>query len=319
MLLTFRKIVILLVFTGTATFSFSQQWEVQKAPLMSKFSKDVNLNKVLQEYPRPQMVRAKWMNLNGLWQYQPGVSDEALPTGKLSKTILVPFPVESALSGVREHHDRLWYRHNFTIPKNWKGERVLLHFGAVDFESEIYVNGKSLGIYRGGYDPFTFYITLALTASGEQELTVLVFDPTDNGGFPRGKQTLTPQGIMYTSVTGIWQTVWLEPVAKTSIDNIKIVPDIDKSVVKLTVYTEGNTNGASVAIKVKEGDKTVTAISIQPNVETSIPVANAKFWSPDHPFLYNLDISLNKGGVNADPVSSYFGMRKISVENDGGF
>ena len=314
-----KKIVILLVFTGMTTLLFSQQWEPKKAPLMSKFSKDVNPDKVLPEYPRPQMVREKWINLNGLWQYQPGVSDETLPKGKLSKTILVPFPVESALSGVREHHDRLWYRHNFTIPKTWKGERVLLHFGAVDFESQIYVNGKSLGIHRGGYDPFTFDITPALTASGEQELTVRVFDPTDNGGFPRGKQTLNPQGIMYTSVTGIWQTVWLEPVAKISIDNIKIVPDVDKSVVKLTVFTEGNASGASVAIKVKDGDKTVTTISIKPNVETSIPVANAKLWSPDNPFLYDLYISLNKGGVNTDAVSSYFGMRKISVENEGGF
>jgi hypothetical protein len=313
-----RKLLILLVATSISSATFAQTWEAKTAPLMSKFAKDVSPDNVLPEYPRPQLVRKEWLNLNGIWQYQPGTSGEALPTGKLDKTILVPFPVESALSGVKEHHDRLWYRRTFTVPAAWKGKRIVIHFGAVDFESQVFVNGKSLGTHRGGYDPFNYDITSALTATGKQELTVRVWDPTDAGGFPRGKQTLNPQGIMYTSVTGIWQTVWLEPLAKVSISDIKIVPDVDHSAVKLTVLSS-DTKGATVSVKVKDGNNVVTTVSIKPNVETSIKVANPKLWSPDSPFLYNLDIALNNKGVTTDAITSYFGMRKISVEQEGGY
>ncbi|WP_214070644.1 sugar-binding domain-containing protein [Mucilaginibacter sp. dw_454] len=314
-----RKLFILLACAGSSLATQAQSWSPKQAPLMSKFAKDVDPNHVLPEYPRPQMVRKEWLNLNGLWQYQPGATGETLPKGNLDKTILVPFPVESALSGVREHHDRLWYRRTFTVPAAWKGKQVILHFGAIDWESEVYVNGKSLGIHKGGYDPFSYNVTSALTKSGPQELTVRVYDPTDLGGQPRGKQTLNPQGIMYTSVTGIWQTVWLEPVATTSISDIKIVPDLDKSAVKLTVNATGNAAGAMVSVKVRDGNNVVKTVSIKPNVETSIVVAHPKLWSPDSPFLYDLDITLNKGGVATDKLTSYFGMRKISVEQDGGF
>jgi len=314
-----KKLFILLLCTGTSLAVHAQTWEARKATLMSKFAKDVDPNHVLPEYPRPQMVRKEWLNLNGLWQYQPGAAGDALPQGKLDKTILVPFPVESALSGVKEHHDRLWYRRTFTVPTNWKNKHVIIHFGAVDWLSEVYVNGKSFGIHQGGYDPFSYDITSALTKSGPQELTVRVYDPTDLGGYPRGKQTLHPQGIMYTSVTGIWQTVWLEPVAATGINDIKIVPDLDKSAVKLTVSTMGNAAGATISVKVKDGNNVVKTVSIKPNVETSIAVAHPKLWSPDSPFLYGLDITLNQNGAATDNLSSYFGMRKISVEEDGGF
>jgi hypothetical protein len=317
--MNFKKLLIFLICAGFSAATFAQSWELKTAPLMSKFAKDVNPANVLPEYPRPQLVRKEWLNLNGLWQYQPGAASDALPTGKLDKTILVPFPVESALSGVKEHHDRLWYRRTFTVPSGWKGKQVLIHFGAVDFESEVFVNGKRIGLHKGGYDPFTYNITKALTLTGKQELTVRVWDPTDEAGFPRGKQTLNPQGIMYTSVTGIWQTVWLEPVARVSIREIKIVPDVDNSVVKLTVNTFGNARGATITVKVKNGNNLVTTETIKPNVETNINVPNAKLWSPDSPFLYNLDIALNKDGANTDVVSSYFGMRKISVEEDGGY
>ncbi|MGY4386554.1 hypothetical protein ACVWYN_003609 [Pedobacter sp. UYP24] len=314
-----KKLLVLLMYMGFSSTLFAQTWEAKTAPLMSKFAKDVNPKNVLPEYPRPQLVRKEWLNLNGIWEYQPGATGDVLPSGKLAKTILVPFPVESALSGVAEHHERLWYRRSFTVPTAWKGKHVILHFGAVDFESEVFLNGKSMGVHKGGYDPFSYDVTTALKGSGKQELTVRVFDPTDNGGYPRGKQSLNPQGIMYTSVTGIWQTVWVEPVAKTSISEIKIVPDLDASAVKLTVSTTGNSKGTSVSVKVKDGNNVVRTVSIKPNVETSIKVANPKLWSPDSPFLYNLDIALRKGGANTDAVSSYFGMRKISVENEGGF
>lgn len=298
----------------------AQQWQPKQAAIMSKFSKDVNPENVLPEYPRPQLVREKWMNLNGLWQFQPTTNKtEALPTGNLSGTILVPFPVESALSGVMEHHEAIWYRRKFTVPATWKGKDLLLHFGAVDYESEVFINGKSIGIHTGGYDPFSYNITPMLKPAGVQDIAVRVWDPTDNGGFPRGKQTLNPQGIMYTSVTGIWQTVWLEPVAKTSIDNIKMVPDIDQSVLKLTVNTQGIPTGTNVSVQVKDGRQIINTISGKANQEITVPVANAKLWSPEHPFLYDVKITLMKGPATLDAITSYFGMRKISVEDEDGY
>ncbi len=298
----------------------AQGWELKKAVLMTKYAQDVKPDKVLPEYPRPQLVRQKWMNLNGLWQFQPGTDSlETLPKGNLSRTILVPFPVESALSGVMEHHERLWYRKKFTVPNDWKGQEVLLHFGAVDYESEVFINGKSLGVHKGGYDPFSFDISPYLTASGQQVIAVRVFDPTDKGGFPRGKQTLNPRGIMYTSVTGIWQTVWLEPVPKTGISDIKITPDVDQSLVRLTVNTSESLAGEAVRVTVKDGQKIVKTVNGKSNTEISVPVPNAKLWSPDQPFLYDLQISLVKGNTTTDAVTSYFGMRKISVENEDGF
>ena len=298
---------------------FAQQWQPKKAVLMTRFAADVKPNNVLPEYPRPQLERTRWMNLNGLWQYQPGTGEnEALPKGNLSGTILVPFPVESALSGVMEHHDRLWYKRSFTVPAAWKGSHLLLHFGAIDYESEIFINGKSLGIHTGGYDPFSFDITPYLTTTGAQQLAVRVFDPTDNAGFPRGKQTLHPQGIMYTSVTGIWQTVWLEPVAAAHIDDIKMIPDIDNSVLHLTVTAKGAAN-STVTITVKDSNNTVKTLTAKPNEDITVPVPDAKLWSPDHPFLYGLQITLKSGSRTTDAVKSYFGMRKVSIGNEGGF
>ncbi|WP_069658687.1 glycoside hydrolase family 2 protein [Arcticibacter eurypsychrophilus] len=312
--------IILIGIVSVPLALHAQEWQPKKAALMSKFSKDVNPEQVLAEYPRPQLVRSNWLNLNGLWQFQPASGkSEALPKGNLSRTILVPFPVESALSGVMEHHESIWYRRKFKVPATWKGEQVLLHFGAVDYEAEVFINGKSFGIHTGGYDPFSYDITKALKGAGDQDIAVRVFDPTDNGGFPRGKQTLKPQGIMYTSVTGIWQTVWLEPVPKTNISNIKIVPDIDKSVVKLFVSSSANAQNLNVNIQVKDNGKVVQTITGKANAEISVPVVNAKLWSPDSPFLYDLVISLSQGAKKVDAIESYFGMRKISIGTEDGF
>ncbi|MBC6113007.1 glycoside hydrolase family 2 protein [Pedobacter fastidiosus] len=305
------KKILITAIACVPTMLSAQQWQPKQAALMSRFAGDVNPSSVLPEYPRPQLVREKWLNLNGLWQYQPATGrNEPPPNGKLSGSILVPFPVESALSGVMEHHEVIWYRRKFIIPASWKGEKVLIHFGAVDYEAELFVNGKSLGKHSGGYDPFSYDISTTLKNSGEQDIAVRVFDPTDNGGFPRGKQTLSPGGITYTSVTGIWQTVWLEPVPVVHIDDIKIVPDIDKSVVKVTVITSSGSN--PVVVTVKDG-------SVVTNKEITIPVKHAKLWSPDSPFLYDLVVDLKKASKNTDEVKSYFGMRKISVGEEGGY
>ena len=312
-----KNLFALLLLVGPSLAS-AQNWQPKQAKLMTRFAKDVNPANPLPEYPRPQMMRSEWMNLNGIWQYQPGAAaGEAAPGGKLSSSILVPFPVESALSGVMEAHDRIWYRRDFNVPTSWKNKKILLHFGAVDYEAEVFMNGKSLGIHRGGYDPFSFDITPYIKDSGVQEITVRVYDPTDNAGLPRGKQTLRPRGIMYTCSTGIWQTVWLEPVPVTNIQDIRITPDIDKGIVKVKVTTDGDPAGAMVSFTVKDGGKDLQTVTANANEEVSIPVKNAKLWSPDSPFLYDLDISLMRGKKKIDAVGSYFGMRKISVGTEG--
>jgi beta-galactosidase/beta-glucuronidase len=315
----FKKLISILFFCCCVSFAFAQTWTAKKGTLMTRFSKDVNPEKVLPEYPRPQMVRSEWLNLNGLWQYQPGIAEnEKLPAGKLTGTILVPFPVESALSGVMEHHERLWYKRTFTIPANWRGQRVLLHFGAVDFESEVFINGKSVGIHKGGYDPFSYDITNQITKKGAQEIAVRVYDATDKAGNPRGKQSLPGGGIMYTSTTGIWQTVWLEPVAATYINAINLTPDIDESVLKLKINSNADGN-AMAMISVKDGNKIVATLSGKATEEIIIPIPDQKLWSPENPFLYDITISLKKGKKTVDNIAGYFGMRKISVQEDGGF
>src|SRR5713226_7307506 len=209
-----------------APFGHAADWRPAQGPLATKWAKDVVPDKVHPEYPRPQMVRKDWQNLNGLWQLAFAKEGEPAPFGKdLPERILVPFPVESALSGVMKRAERLWYRRSFTVPKGWHGMGVLLHFGAVDWEATIWLNGTKLGQHRGGYDAFSFDITDALNPGGDQELIVGVWDPTDRGTQPRGKQVNKPQGIYYTPTTGIWQTVWLEPVTGAYINGLKVTAD----------------------------------------------------------------------------------------------
>ena len=313
------KSICLSIFLILPLLSFSQDWKMQQAKLMTSFSKDIDPNNVFPEYPRPQMVRINWMNLNGIWQFQPGTASDPFPTGSLSSKILVPFPVESAISGVMKHYDRLWYKRSFELPAKWSGNKVLLHFGAVDYESEVFVNGVSVGIHKGGYDPFTYDITSQLTGSGAQQLVVRVYDPTDLGGQPRGKQTLHAGGIMYTPTTGIWQPVWLEPVPQTAIAELKMVPDIDISTLKLLVTAQGAATGITIAVKVKDGTKTIQTASGNANSELTISIPQQKLWTPDIPFLYDMQVKLLKDGLAIDSVDTYFGMRKISIGKVDGF
>lgn len=297
----------------------AQQWTPKQAPLMTKFAKDVDPEHVLPEYPRPQMVREKWKNLNGLWQFQPGTwQNEPYPKGKLARNILVPFAVESALSGVQEVHERIWYRREFSLPADWKGQRILLHFGAVDYEATVYINDRPVGKHEGGYDPFTFDITDHLTSGKTQTVTVKVWDPTTREGFPRGKQALNQEGIMYTSVTGIWQTVWLEPVPEKRIVDFEMVPDIDQAELNLSVEATGG-RFLTYTATVKDGDRVVATVESDPMKPTAIAIENQKLWSPDNPFLYDMTITLKDGDEVVDVVDTYFGMRKISVEQEGEF
>lgn len=317
---TMAALLVAVGICGSIASPVEAEWAKKQAPVMTRFAKDVTPDKVLPEYPRPQLARQDWQNLNGLWEFQPGKEGDAAPFGKtLSSQILVPFPVESALSGVMEQHDRLWYRRTFSVPGGWGGKRIMLNFGAVDYEAEVFVNGKSLGTHKGGYDPFTFDITDALHGSGEQELIVRVYDPTANGGQPRGKQALHPGGIMYTSTSGIWQTVWLEPIAAGGIDGLKITPDVDGGRVKVTVNLIGENKNSPVNVAVKDGDRTVGIARGAAGQELSIKVPDAKLWSPDSPHLYDLVASaVGPNDAPVDSVRSYFGMRKIELGDDHG-
>ncbi len=301
-----------------ATLAAGAEWQPAKGPLATRWAKEVTADRVHPEYPRPQMVRDRWLNLNGVWQVAFAREGEEVPTGKdLPEKILVPFPVESALSGVMKHADRLWYRRLFTVPKDWSGQRVLLHFGAVDWQATVWLNGQKLGEHRGGYDSFSFDITDALKGGGEQELVVGVWDPTDVGTQPRGKQVRKPEGIWYTPTTGIWQTVWLEPVAETGIESLQITPDVDAKQVKVSVRRRKRSKFA-ILVKVLAEDRTVAEKVGNEDEPIFLSIPEPKLWSPELPFLYGLQVSaLFKQDEAVDVVHSYFGMRKISVGLDG--
>ena len=229
-------------------------WQPATGPLKTRWAKDVSPENAHPEYPRPQMVRKDWLNLNGLWDF--AITGKDAKPAEFSSQILVPFPVESALSGVMKHvseNDRIWYRRTFEVPKSWRDRRVLLHFGAVDFETTVWVNGQQVGQHRGGYDGFSFDITGALNKSGPNELLVGVWDPTDAGTQPRGKQVRKPNGIWYTSTSGIWQTVWLEPVSSASIIELKITPDVDAGTVVVQPVTTATLGGFTLEVVVARG------------------------------------------------------------------
>lgn len=278
--------------------------------MRTRWSAEVTSNNVLPEYPRPQLVRDRWLNLNGLWQYT--TSEEGDSGGE----ILVPFPIEAALSGVQKilNNQRLVYRRTFTIPQDWAGQRILLHFGAVDWEAKVRVNDTDLGSHRGGYDPFSFDITPALRPEGPQELVVEVWDPTDSLPQPRGKQVVKPHGIWYTPTTGIWQTVWLEPVPAAYITGLKIDTDIDSGLLKLQIrLNDGPADAYTLKTEVIEDGQVIATHSSKPQETAEIAINNPRLWSPESPFLYDLRVTLLNGDTAVDQVTSYFGMRKIAV------
>ncbi len=304
------------------------EWKPAAGRLVTRWAQDVSPDHALPEYPRPQMVRKDWLNLNGLWKYAV-VPKESTQPSAWDGEILVPYPIESALSGVMKtvgEQNQLWYRRSFQVPAAWEGKRVLLHFGAVDWQTRVWVNGKEVGNHTGGYDAFSFDITEALQASGEQEIVVSAFDPTDAGYQPRGKQVRKPGGIWYTPTTGIWQTVWVEPVAPSYLRRLRLTPNLDES--SVTVQANGVVQGKpALKVEVFDGEQVVqegtletmiTTRSLPPQIAPSIKlsVPNAKPWSPDSPFLYGLRITLLDDGKPVDEIRSYFGMRKIALGRD---
>ncbi|MCX5638403.1 MAG: beta galactosidase jelly roll domain-containing protein [Planctomycetota bacterium] len=302
-------------------------WKPAEGPLMTRWAKQVSPANVHSEYPRPQMARKDWLNLNGLWDYAIRPKDESKPP-EFDGQILVPFAIESALSGVKKavgEGNRLWYRRTFEIPKEWASRRILLHFDAVDWDATVWLNGKQVGTHRGGYDAFTFDVTSALNKTGKQEIVLSVWDPTDTGYQPRGKQVRKPDGIWYTAVTGIWQTAWLEPVAPAHIESLKTTPDVDGQAVDIGMNIAYPSGEVAVKVVVLDGNKQVAEGEIKMSgggtggVATpciKLAIKNAKLWSPDSPFLYDLKVTLTHNGKAVDELSSYFGMRKIALGKD---
>ncbi|MFB7497920.1 PA14 domain-containing protein [Streptomyces sp. NPDC056161] len=286
--------------------------------LSTSWGEDVTPANAHREYPRPQLTRGDWQNLNGSWQFAAAKAGEQPPVGRdLAERILVPYPVESQLSGLERHEDRMWYRRTFTVPAGWKigsGKRLQLNFGAVDWRTEVYVNGTKVTEHEGGYDKFSADITDALKPGRTQELIVGVYDPTDaaNGeNPPLGKQRLDPSGIWYTPTSGIWQTVWLEPVAADHIDSLKLTPDVDAGT--LTVEPKGVRDGLPVTATAYAGKRPVATVTGRSGSALTLKIRDPHLWSPDDPYLYDLKVT-----VGADRVGSYFGMRSIAVENVGG-
>lgn len=322
-----RKTISFLLFSILSLSAFAQ-WHPVGDNIMTPWAEQVDPENVLPEYPRPQMVRQQWLNLNGLWNYAITPCDAT--TFKAEGQILVPFAVESALSGVGRRvgdENVLWYEREFTLPSSWKGKDVLLHFGAVDWETDVWVNGEYVGEHKGGYDPFTFNVTPHLRKSGRQTLRVRVYDATDQSFQPRGKQVEVPGLIWYTPVTGIWQTVWMEPVAKSHIEDYYVVSDINAGTMTVTVDVAALHVDDVVKVDVLAGgegysaEKPATEVIASAecmNGKAVLNIPEVKTWSPDSPYLYGLRVSVLRGSKVIDSVDGYTAMRSVSEKKDKG-
>ncbi len=310
-----KIIVLLFLFLGYIT---NAQWKPQGDKIKTKWAAQVDPNKTLPEYPRPIMERRQWKNLNGLWNYAIQDLGKTAPS-KYDGQILVPFAVESSLSGVMKQvgaEKELWYSTTFSIDSGWKKKNILLHFGAVDWKTEVWINNVKVGSHTGGYTPFSFDITPFVKKGKNQKLVVKVWDPSNDGPQPRGKQVKNPEGIWYTPVTGIWQTVWIEPVNKKSITNLKTTPNVDQNSISIKADVVGAQEGDIIEITVFDGGKEIANEKAVVGENLDITLNNLKLWSPESPFLYQTKISLISNDKVIDEVKSYFAMRKISSKRD---
>jgi beta-galactosidase/beta-glucuronidase len=313
-----KKLILIIVLIFVIFPGFSQCWKPAGNKLMTPWGEKLDAGNPMPEYPRPQMARDQWKNLNGLWDYAIVAKGNYFPFSYDGK-ILVPFAVESSLSGVQKtvgKDNELWYRKTFLIPSDWKNKKIILQFGAVDWKTDVWVNGIKVGTHQGGYTPFCFEISSFLAKGNSQELVVKVWDPTDEGFQPRGKQVKDPQSIWYTPVTGIWQTVWIEPVDEAYITHLKTIPNIDGGTVSVLTSTQGTTSSDIIEAKVLVNGKVIGTAKAQIGQELLLNIPDAKLWSPETPFLYDLEIAIIRGNQQGDKVKSYFGMRKISTQRD---
>ncbi|MGI6339619.1 MAG: glycoside hydrolase family 2 protein [Bacteroidales bacterium] len=314
-------VLILCLFLASCTTGREEiSWKITDNPILTPWAESVDPLAPWPEYPRPDLKRERWINLNGLWEY--AITPLENKPEKWDGKILVPFPVESALSGVKKRiseNEYLWYKRNFKVPGRWKNKKILLNFEACDWETTVWINGKEAGSHKGGYDPFVFDITAFLEKGNNHELLVRVWDPTDKGFQPRGKQVTNPGGIWYTPATGIWQTVWIEPVDESYISSFRSTTDIDNG--RVTINTDVVNPGKSeLTIFVKSKGKTVSTASGTPGNPITLNITDPVLWSPDNPFLYDLEIILKEGNKTRDKITSFLGMRKVSLgKTEDGF
>ena len=299
----------------------SVAWEPKGNHIKTRWAADVDPENILPEYPRPLMVRNEWANLNGLWDYAIVSAGQTMNDANFKgEKILVPFPIESSLSGVcmpLEPGNAIWYKKVIEVPSEWTGRNIILHIGAADYEATVYANGCSarqqVANHKGGHTSFDVDLTSKIQ-DGKVTVYIKVVDPTDEGAQPVGKQRRYPIGngdINYTSTSGIWQSVWMEPVEKSYIADIRTTPDLDESTFNFDVKLNGTISG-NVTVAVLEGDKEVATSTVPASALTSvsIPMSNPKLWSPESPNLYGVKVTYDNG-TTVDEVSSYAGMRKI--------
>ncbi|WP_166333362.1 glycoside hydrolase family 2 protein [Sphingobacterium chungjuense] len=313
------RILACVVAVGFASAN-AQEWKPAGDKIMTTWGENLNYQQPHPEYPRPQLERKdNWKNLNGLWKYaivEQGVS--AAPT-QWDGDILVPFAVESALSGVGRSLNKdqaLWYKNEINVPTRWQKGKTLLHFGAVDWRCDVYVNGQHIGQHEGGFDPFSMDISKALKKGEKQEVVIRVWDPTSDGPQPRGKQINNPHGIWYTPVSGIWQTVWIESVPTTYIVATKQTPNVDKSTLSVSANIEAAQSGDQLVVEAFDGGKKIAEATAAATTTIDLPLNNVTLWSPDNPKLYDLQVKVLRGGKVVDQAKSYFAMRKISMKAD---
>jgi beta-galactosidase/beta-glucuronidase len=315
-----RKITSLIAYLFIVIPVFSQQskWQPINDKILSEWAMDIDPNAPLPDYPRPQMSRENWTNLNGIWQYAIVEKGNKQPSN-FQGDILVPYAIESALSGVGKtvgKDQELWYHRSFEIDREMRRGKLLLHFGAVDWEAEVFINNKRVGQHQGGYDPFSFEISDALISGKTQQISIRVWDPTDEGPQPRGKQINKPHAIWYTPVTGIWQTVWLESVADQYISDIRNTADLDKKQIAVHAQVNDPKPGQMISVRLLANGELVEEQEVPAGEPTTFTIQNPKIWAPDNPFLYNIEARLKDGKKELDLVKSYTAMRKISMLPD---
>lgn len=310
-----KSLLILLFFVLCVSCANKEKvnWKIADNPILTEWAKDVDPLKPWPQYPRPDMVRPEWMNLNGMWNY--AITPKGKKPDRWDGSILVPYPLESALSGVKRkinEKENLWYKRTFNLPDGWSKKHILLNFEACDFETTVWVDGKEAGIHRGGYDPFSFDVTALIGKSRLHELIVCVWDPTDKGTQPRGKQVSSPGGIWYTSTTGIWQTVWLEPVNESYISSFRTVTNPDNGTVVIKTDAK-NAIGGTLSIKIKKDGRTVAKATGTVDDAIALQIKNPLLWTPDKPVLYDISIELIFKNKTTDKIKTYTGIRKISI------
>lgn len=311
--------------TATAAPDQATVWNGKTAPLATPWTTKVSPDNALPEYPRPQLARPslehpRWMSLNGVWEF--AASDRPTPPafGKaLEGKVLVPYPIESALSGVQKHSDDMVYRRTVDVPADFtaNGQRVRLNFGAVAEDATVYVNGKQVAKHSGGYTSFGADITAALRAQGPQEIVVVVHAPVDGENVMVGKQRLKPEGIFYTAASGIWQSVWLEPVPPTSLAQLTLTPASTLDAFTVTSRVDGDGKNATLHVTAFADGKPVGEASGPADKPLRLAIAQPRTWSPKDPFLYTVKATLTRGDLK-DEVTSYAGLRTVAVKKVNG-